>query len=215
MKEELLKTIKDRRLLLEKEIYDLVESFNDIGLAKDFLSSLEEFSGQKIITRKILNKNFGFVQGFVSGLPGENKKLVENIFVKLGLSLEITKESKVVKRDVEKKEEEREKRQDYGVFYADTKADRKIVVGDFVGSFRSRYQQLQRILMSRQELQQNLVSINKISGDRQNVCIIGMVTEKRTTKNKNLIIKFEDLTGEINALIKFDREEIFEKGRDR
>ena len=52
----------------------------------------------------------------------------------------------------------------------------------------------------------NLTSINKISGGRTNFTLIGMVTEKRTTKNKNLIIKFEDLTGEINALVKLGKD---------
>ena len=37
------------------------------------------------------------------------------------------------------------------------------------------------------------------------------MTEKRVTKNKNLIIKFEDLTGEIGAIAKFDRPEVFAK----
>jgi len=206
MNQEILKTIRERGLLLEKEIFDLVNSIGDVGLARDFLESLEKFSGQKLITRGVLNKNFGFVKSFVSKLPGENKNLVENFFVKLGLSLEITKEKKVVEEN-----KERRGRQDCQIFYADTKVGKKIEVKDFVGNFRARYQQLQRILLNRTELQQNLVSINKISSDRQNICIIGMVTEKRITKNKNLIVKFEDLTGEISALVKFDREEIFDK----
>jgi len=63
-------------------------------------------------------------------------------------------------------------------------------------------------------LQQNLVSINKISNNRQSLAIIGIVIEKRVTKNKNIIIKFEDLTGEISGLVKFDNEEIFKKGEE-
>ena len=52
----------------------------------------------------------------------------------------------------------------------------------------------------------NLTSINKISGDRRSFTIIGIVSEKKITKNKNLIIKMEDLTGEINVLVKHDRD---------
>ncbi|MEM4259196.1 MAG: hypothetical protein QXS38_00315 [Candidatus Pacearchaeota archaeon] len=207
MKFELLKTIRERGLLLEKDIFDLLNSFDDVRLAKDFLEGLERFSGQKIITRSTLTKNFEYVQNIVSKLPGENKSLVEKIFVKLGLQLEITKEKQISNKNLG----ENTKKQSFQVECFDTSVTKKIEVSDFVGSFRARYQQLQRILMNRPELQQNLVSINKISNNRQSHSIIAIVTEKRITKNKNMIIKFEDLTGEINGLVKFENEEVFKK----
>jgi len=214
MNEEILKIIREKGLLLEKEIYDLVNSFNDTRLARDFLEEIEKFSKQKIITRSLLNKNFEHVLNVVNRLPGDDKASVEKIIVKLGLSLEIRKESNIL--DLEKKQEIKElkrTRQDFQIFSPDTKTNKKLEVSDFTNNFRARYQELQRILMARSELQ-NLVSINKISGDRQSISIIGIVSEKRTTKNKNLIIKFEDLTGEISALIKFDRKEIFDKASE-
>ena len=218
MNEELLKAIKERGLLLEKEIFDLVSSIPNASLAKEVLISLEKFSGQKIITKSVLNKNIEYVQKVINNFPGKDKSLVENIFVKFGLSFEIRKESGVV--DVAKVEEislkvgEKKQKTDYQIFYSTIKNDKKLNVEDFVGNFRSRYQMLQKILMGRPELQ-NLTSINKISsGDRQNISIIGIVSGKRITKNKNLIIRFEDLTGEINALVKFDNEEIFRKAEE-
>ena len=206
MDDEILKAIKEKGLLLEKEIFDLVRNFNDVGVAKSFLESIEKISGQKMITRNILGKNVEYVKKFVNRLEGENKESIENVFVKLGLSLEIRKESEV--REVG------ESGLGYEVFNADKAPDKKIEIGDFVGNFRARYQELQRILMNRPGLQENLVSINKIPGNRQSVGIIGLVNEKRVTKNKNLIIKFEDLTGEINALVKFDNEELFKKAKE-
>ncbi len=207
---EILKTIRERGLLLEKDIFDLLNSFDDVSLAKDFLEGLERFSGQKIITRSTLTKNFEYVQNIVSKLPGENKSLVEKIFVKLGLSLEITKEKQIAS----KKAEEATRKQSFQVSCFDTSVTKKLEVSDFVGSFRARYQQLQRIIMTRPELQQNLVSINKISNNRQSHSIIAIVTEKRITKNKNMIIKFEDLTGEISGLVKFDNKEAFKKAEE-
>ena len=202
MNQEILKTIKERGLLVEREIFDLIDSFNDINTAKDFLTNLERFSGQKLITKSVLNKNFEYVKSIVNNLPNESKSYVGNIIIKLGLSLEIRKEERVVDNTLRK--------QNFQIFCADTKNEKKLEVSDFTYNFRARYQQLQRILMFRPELQ-NLVSINKISGDRQALSIIGIVSEKRVTKNKNMIIKFEDLTGEISALVKFDKEEVFEK----
>ncbi len=206
MNDELLKTIKEKGLLLEKDIFDLVNSFEDLKVAKEFLESLERISGQKIITKSTLNKNYEFVHKLVDSLPGENRVRVENVFVKLGISLEIQKEQTILK----KARNETGGGTGYQIFYAETKPEKKLEVSDFVWNFRARYQEIQKILMNRPELQ-NLISINKISNDRQNISIIGIVTEKRITKNKNLIITFEDLTGSISGLVRLDREGIADK----
>lgn len=205
MNPEVLKTIRERGLLLEKDIFDLLNNFDDAGIARTLLEGLERFSGQKIITKSALTKNFEYVQSLVNRLPGENKDILEKTFVKLGLSLEIRKEKEIV---------DSMKKINFQVDCFDTSVSKKIEVSDFVGSFRSRYQQLQRILMNRPELQQNLVSINKISNNRQSLSIIGIVTEKRVTKAKNLIIRFEDLTGEISGVVKADNEEAFKKAEE-
>ncbi|MBX4211951.1 metallophosphoesterase [Candidatus Pacearchaeota archaeon] len=204
MNQELLQTIKDRGLLLEKEVFDLVSSI-DAQAARIFLENVERLSGQKVITRSVINKNYEYVQSFVRNLPGNDKSILENTFVKFGISLEIRKENSIIPKPSPP--------QEYRIFYANTKPDKKLEVADFTGNFRSRYQQLQRILMRRPELT-NLVSINKISSERQSLSIIGMVTEKRVTKNKNLIIVFEDLTGSVSTLVKVDREEVFQKAEE-
>jgi len=195
MNEEILKTIREKGLLLEKEIYELLEGFGSVEAAKSFLENIEKISGQKFITKSILNKNYEYIQNIIGSLP-EGEKVLERVSVRLGLSVEVKKE-KVVG------ESNRQKRLNYQVFYADTKPEKKVEVSDFTRYFRSRYQQLQRILLNRAELRDSLVSIGKISSDRASLSVIGMVTEKRVTKNKNLIIRLEDLTGEVNILVKF------------
>jgi DNA polymerase II small subunit len=203
---ELLKAIRNKGLLLEKDIFQILEVFHNTNTAKNFLDQIQRVSGQKMITKNVLNKNVEYVKSFVGTLNGEDKNSVEKTFVKLGISLEFRQEkSEVVK------EEEPVRRQDYKIFYSNTGTDKKLEVKDFTSHFRARFQALQRILMSRPELQNNLVSMGKISSDRQSLSLIGIVTEKRITKNKNMIIKLEDLTGSVNALIKFDREEVFAK----
>jgi DNA polymerase II small subunit len=209
MNPEILKTIRERGLLLEKDIFDLLNGFNDAGFAKDLLEGLERFSGQKIITKSAITKNFEYVQNLVNKLPGENKSLIEKTFVKLGLSFEIRKEKEIVDKAVIK-----ENKISFQVDCFDTTVNKKLDVGDFVGSFRSRYQQIQRMLMNRPELQQGLVSINKISNNRQGLAIIGIVTEKRITKNRNMIIRFEDLTGEISGVVRAANEETFKKAEE-
>jgi DNA polymerase II small subunit len=207
MDKEILEAIKENGLLLEKEVFDLVNCFTDKKTAKDFLEKLEKVSGQKFLTKSVLNKNYEYVKSEISKMG--DSSLLEKVRVNLGLSVEITSHKEIIKDNSAGEN----KALDYSVFYANTRPDKKLEVKDFVGHFRARFQQMQRILMGRRELQ-NLVSIGKISSDRTSLSIIGIVTEKRITKNKNLIIKFEDLTGTINALVKFDRKEIFDKGEE-
>jgi len=212
MHDEILKIVRERGLLLEKRVIDLLDELQDAGLAREFLMQIEKISGQKIITLNLLSRNNEFVQSVVGQLPGEKKDLIENTFIRLGISLEVRKEQEIVERGKQGENDVREGL-NYKVFYANTRPDKKLEVKDFTYHFRARYQNLQRILMSRSELQ-NLVSINKIASDRQSLSIIGIVTEKRITKNKNMIIKFEDLTGEIVGLVKVDNIELFEKASE-
>jgi len=178
MEEEILGIIRKEGLLLDKEIYDLLDSFDDVGIARELLGKLQMFSGEKFITKKSLIQNYSSIKGFVGGLPGQNEKSIEKIFINLGLSLEITRE---MENNPEASEvlEGNKVRKDFQVHYSNLFSEKKLEVKDFVGLFRSRYQQLQKILMQRGELQKNLISINKISSDRSSVGIIGILTEKK------------------------------------
>jgi len=202
MKEEILNIVKSKGLLLEKEIFDVLDGFDDVSVVKGLLDGLEEVSGQKMITKASLSKNYAYVQKVVRGLPGETKESVEKIFVNLGINLEIKKEKEIKEKVVGSEGNMKTSDLGYNVFYSVHDNDKKIEVSDFVGHFRARYQEIQRILMNRPGMD-GLVSINKISsGERRSFSIIGIVSEKRITKNKNLIITFEDLTGRISALVK-------------
>ncbi len=196
MNQETIAFIRQRGLLLEKDLFDLLTSFSDAEIAKNLLNNLEKVSGQKMITSSSLTKNAEYVLNVVKSLPGEMKQQVETVFIKMGITVEIQKSTSVAPISQDKKEN-----LPFQIYYTDTKNHKKIEIADFVGHFRSRYQQLQRILMQRGDLQ-NLVSLNKIAGDRQRFSFIGIVTDKRTTPNKNIIITFEDLTGSVKALIK-------------
>ena len=186
MREEILNLIKDKRLLLAKEIFDILENFEDPELAKSFLENLEKVSGQKVITKSSLNKNYEYAKELAKNLSGNLKESVEKTLIKLGITLEIKKERQI--REVKIKSNEESPSIKYKIIAPEFSNEKKIEVKDFVGHFRSRYQQIQRILLNRQGLN-NLTSINKIPiGTRQKFTIIGIVAEKRVTKNKNLRI---------------------------
>ena len=90
---------------------------------------------------------------------------------------------------------------------------KKLEVKDFVNYFRNRLSNMKNVLQEHQELN-NLVSINKISGNRQGISIIGLVSDKRVTKNKNIIFDVEDLTGKIKVLVNEGKKELFEKASE-
>jgi|TARA_B100001971_G_C18212372_1_gene551572 DNA polymerase II small subunit len=86
---------------------------------------------------------------------------------------------------------------------------------DFTQYFNNRYQTIERILKQRQELQ-NTTSINRIIGkrDREQVSLIGMVRDKKTTKNGNYILTVEDRTGNINLLVNKNKPDLFKIAKD-
>ncbi|MDP1729198.1 MAG: metallophosphoesterase, partial [archaeon] len=60
---------------------------------------------------------------------------------------------------------------------------------------------------------ENLVSINKM-GSNRNFSLIGLVSNKRVTKNKNIILELEDLTGKVNVLVGHDKENLVTKAKE-
>jgi len=70
-------------------------------------------------------------------------------------------------------------------------------IQDFIQLFNARLKTLSKILQTRQELQ-NLSSISRIVKMQQGelISVIGIVSDKQTTKKENIIITLEDSSGE-------------------
>lgn len=94
--------------------------------------------------------------------------------------------------------------------------DRSTCVGeydDFVRYFRNRYTRIYDILQKRVRSRRPIEAIDKGNG-REEIGLIGLVSEIRTTKNGHRIIELEDPTGSFPALINKDRDQVlFEKSR--
>lgn len=73
---------------------------------------------------------------------------------------------------------------------------------DFVSLFNNRYTNISQMLKNRQELT-GITSISRLKTKNQNdkATIIGMVLEKATTKNNNIVLTVEDPTGKTNVVI--------------
>ena len=88
-------------------------------------------------------------------------------------------------------------------------------VRDFSLYFNSRFEALKKILFSRTELK-NTTSISRIINkkERESASIIGMLKDKRVTKNGNIMLTLEDNTEEIKVLVNKNKAEIFDIAND-
>lgn len=88
-------------------------------------------------------------------------------------------------------------------------------IQDFVQYFNVRYKAIEKILRNRHELT-NILSINRIlhKTDRSSLSIIGLVQDKQTTKNNNIIFTVEDPTGSIKVLANKNKPELYELAKD-
>lgn len=206
MVENIIKLFIEKGFLLDGEMLDFFKELKDEGVAKEIINKIAIISQQKLITKNLVNQNIEKIQPIISELDVEKKKVIEKFFVNVSISVEVKKETIV---------SEHKKQPNLGVKILSSPiiASQKLSVKDFVKNFRNRYNFLKTILQENPKLE-GLTSIDKIGGNKQNFSIIAIVTSKSTTKNKNILLEVEDLTGKIKLLINQNKEEIFEKAKE-
>lgn len=91
---------------------------------------------------------------------------------------------------------------------------KKVKVEDFTEYFKERYLALRPFIQEKNL--EGLTSINKVPDIRvkHTISLIGAVSSIRMTKNKNMLVEIEDLTGKIAVLINKDKEELFKKAQE-
>jgi len=196
--------------LLDEQMLNFFSQLRDKEVAERIIEKIKNVSNERIITKSFIDKNLNKIQDVFSSLEEEKKKVVERFFVNLSLNIEIRKESYVE----EKKEEKEEiSANNLKIILPNIIPAKKISVEDFVNHFRNRYIEIKQILQDRSELQ-NLTSLDKIHGQKQNISVIVLISGKRITKNKNILLEVEDLTGTGLALINHNKPELYEKAKD-
>jgi len=220
MKDNILKLFIERGFLLDKDMLNFLNELKDESVANEIIDKIAIVSQQKVITKGLVDKNLEKIKPILFGLDQEKKRLVEKYFVNVSVSVEVKKETSIEENSEEVKTEDSvssEEKNDYQgsvkIISSPVLTSQKIEVKDFVKSFRHRYNFLKGILQSKPELE-GLTSIDKISGNNRNFSVIGIVTNKNITKNKNLILEIEDLTGKTKLLINQNREEVYEKAKE-
>ncbi len=217
---EILKFCIDKGLLIDLETLNLLTEANDNESVKIIIEKLKNHTQKKILTKNFFEQNREQINEFFLTLPKENQKKLEKLKIKLGLQIEISKEVSSEKMYGEKAREKQDEREQLRVFDANVEIlsktqsfKKKIEVSDFVKNLRNRFYEMKNILQEHQELD-NLISINKLSQRGQRVSIIGMVSNKRVTKNGNLLFEVEDLTGKVRVLVNQNRPELYKQAEE-
>jgi len=214
MESNILKLFIEKGFLLDKEMLDFLNELGDEEVANEIIDKIAIVSHKKIITKNLVNENLEKIKPILFELDSEKKKLVDKYFVNVSISVEVKKERSIEDKNgkvgIEKKIEDQTNF--VKILSSSIIASQKLSVRDFVKCFRYRYNYIKNLLQQKPELD-NLVSIDKIVGNRD-FSIIGIVISKQITKNKNIILEVEDLTGVAKLLINQNKEEIYEKAKE-
>jgi len=208
---EILKFCVENGLLLDPEVLSLFNETTDEEGAKLIIEKIRSSTNSRIITKALFEKNKEQVSEFFLELPKKNQESLERLKIRLGLQIEISKETAMVTGNTKHTNEGAESL--VRVISKTQPASKKIEVEDFVKNLRSRFQSIREILQERQELE-NPISINKLSKTRQGTSIIGIITEKFVTKNRNIMFDVEDLTGRVRVLVNQNRQDIYKQAED-
>ena len=202
-RKKILKSLMEKKLLVSPEVIDEL-----LELEEDFLNEIlkQNLTVLDHDTIELFRKNKNFNLG-----EFERAKTLKQKFGK----------EEIYNKFLEYKDEIKNKNnfeiQGYKIkvlknYYE--KASKK-TVKDFVNYYVSRLKKISSMLEKRQELN-NLTTIRKVreKRDRSEVSVIGLVNDKRISKNGKIILTLEDQTGEINVLISESNKELYERAKD-
>lgn len=202
MVSDVLKKCVKKGFLLDKEMLEL---FNNLD--EDVYDEIINLMGnlklnERIITKKIFLKYINYIKENIS-FDSEKINFFFNSFGK--------SESEIINK-IKTNYKEYKPQQNFKILSAPFFPQRKVVVSDFVNHFKDRFENIRKIIESKNL--ENLTSLRKIKGNTGNFSFVGAVLNKRITKNKNILLEVEDLTGSANLLINQNKKDVYEKGKD-
>lgn len=211
---EILKICMSRGFLLDKEMLGFFSGL-DKESAEEIVEKLKSLDiNERVITRALFGKNFEKIRSVL--VNGKSRTVIEKFFFSMGYSVsEVSSGKKAVpgsSEDIEPGNDGKKNGSVVKILSSIRFPPKKIGVKDFVDHFRARYAVLKKILEGKNL--EGLTAIRKVGNDRGNYTIIASVLNKRITKNKNIILDVEDMTGSIGVLINHNKKELFDIAKD-
>lgn len=223
-------------VLVDKDVLNLFSGTTDTEDVKLIIESIKTQTNKRIITKSVFEDKEN-VEKVFSNIPQDKLRKLK---IKLGLSIEISSQkSEILDNSPNLSQIKEINKPEIPVYEISSESvkesnlkmriendqnpvkivsmvptiGKKLEVRDFVKYFRNRFTEMRNFLQERPELT-NLLSINKISGNKQGISLIGIVSDKKVTKNQNILMEVEDLTGKIKILVTKSKKEVYEKAED-
>lgn len=205
-KEDVLKFCSEKSVLLDNDLLKLFSETKEVEIIKLIIEQIKNQTKKRFITKEILISNKDSINNLFLSNSFKNNLNLRELKLRLGLNLEISAKSSFFKEKIEQ--------ESFVKVSSSFQTPNKVLeVKDFIKYFKNRFNDLKKILQNN-SLLNNLISINKINGNSRNFSIIGMVCDKRVSKNKNIILEVEDFTGRIKILISNNKEELYKKAEE-
>jgi len=198
---EAVTSLNEGKLVTEKNFFE-----NVYGI-KSLLIEAARKSPQK---RENLVKTINFISSLVQEPEAEEELITELPKQEVKpLTINNSNNNQTVAEEVPEQKEQVINKGEYSVknYIIPVK---KFTVDDFTEHFKNRFIVLRDIIKNKPELD-NLTSISKLGYEKERMSVIGMVFSKHKTKNKNIIMDIEDLTGKISVVVMNNRPEVMKK----
>jgi DNA polymerase II small subunit len=205
LKKDLLDYCLKKNILLDNYLIEILKIY-DFELIQLFLEKLNNYTGKKFLNKFLIENNQEIIKKFIDEISLSKNNNFLNLKEKLGIKEDC--EKKIVEKSQIVNNEGKVK-----LSCSNPTIPKSLAVKDFIIHFKRRYNDLKNILQDRPEFE-NLVSIGKVSGEKQKISVIGMVYNKKMTKNGNLILEIEDITGRMKVLISSNKEELLKETED-
>ena len=90
---EIINFCIEKGFLVDRDLLELFSETSDIESIKLIIEKVKTYTHQNVLTKHLFERNKEQVNQFFLDLPEENKKNLERLRIKLGLSIEISKET--------------------------------------------------------------------------------------------------------------------------
>lgn len=151
MSQNILKIFIERGFLLDREMLDFLNELKDDYVANEILNKIAIVSKQKLITKNLINQNIDKLKPILYELDNEKKKLIENFFVNVSISVEVKREViidnsnslnssfQLKKSEISISSDQAYLKNSVKVISSPVLSAQKLEVKDFVKHFRNRY----------------------------------------------------------------------------
>lgn len=189
MKNKILEYCREKGMLLDGFLLDFLSEFDKFNDISVFIENIHKNTNKRFLSKGVVLENINHV---FDGLS--NSGIIRSKFEELNGAKNVNNM----------------KSSNYNVKLKSSFCNKgkKIEFSDFVDFFKNRYKEIVEIMQMEMGLSE-LISINRVSGTKQGVSVVGMILNKNRTKNGNIILEIEDLTGTIKILINSDKKHLF------